>query len=81
MKTCGGAVVGSGSGPMVAEAALSAGLSCAVAEKAKFGGTCLTGGCIPSKALVYPADLIREAAGLRYRREPSGTGRNDHRAL
>lgn len=37
MKTCGGAVVGSGSGPMAAEAALSAGLSCAVAEKVKFG--------------------------------------------
>ncbi len=54
-------VVGSGSGLMVLEAALSAGLSCAIVENAKFGGTCLTKGCIPSKMLVYPADLIREA--------------------
>ncbi len=54
-------VVGSGSGLMVLEAALSAGLTCAIVENSKFGGTCLTKGCIPSKMLVYPADLIREA--------------------
>lgn len=61
MKTYDVAVVGSGSGLMVVEAALSAGLTCAIVERAKFGGTCLTKGCIPSKMLVYPADLIREA--------------------
>ncbi len=55
------AVIGSGSGLMVMEAALNAGLTCAVVEKAKFGGTCLNKGCIPSKMLVYPADLMREA--------------------
>lgn len=55
------AIVGSGSGLMVLEAALSMGLECAMVEKSKFGGTCLTKGCIPSKMLVYPADLIREA--------------------
>lgn len=54
-------VVGSGAGLMVVEAALSAGLTCAIVEKSKFGGTCLNKGCIPSKMLVYPADLIREA--------------------
>ena len=54
-------VVGSGSGLMVLEEALSHGLHCAIVEKAKFGGTCLTKGCIPSKMLVYPADFIREA--------------------
>jgi len=54
-------VVGSGAGLMVLEAALQRGLKCAIVEKAKFGGTCLTKGCIPSKMLVYPADLIREA--------------------
>jgi len=54
-------VIGSGSGLMVAEAALTSGKTCAIIEKAKFGGTCLTKGCIPSKMLVYPADLIREA--------------------
>ncbi len=54
-------VVGSGSGLMVLEAALENGKKCAIVEKAKFGGTCLTKGCIPSKMLVYPADMIREA--------------------
>lgn len=53
-------VVGSGAGLMVIEAALSVGMSCAIIEKSKFGGTCLTKGCIPSKMLAYPADLIRE---------------------
>ena len=54
-------IVGSGAGLMVMEAALNKGLRCAIIEKAKFGGTCLTKGCIPSKMLVYPADFIREA--------------------
>lgn len=54
-------IVGSGAGLMVMEAALSKGLRCAIIEKSKFGGTCLTKGCIPSKMLVYPADFIREA--------------------
>lgn len=53
-------VVGSGAGLMVLEEALNRGLKCAIIEKAKFGGTCLTKGCIPSKMLVYPADFIRE---------------------
>ncbi len=54
-------IVGSGAGLMLAEAALQSGKTCALIEQAKFGGTCLTKGCIPSKMLVYPADLIREA--------------------
>lgn len=54
-------VIGSGAGLMVAEAAFMSGRECAIIEHAKFGGTCLTKGCIPSKMLVYPADLIREA--------------------
>ncbi len=37
------------------------GLKCALVEDSKIGGTCLTRGCIPSKILVHPADLIREA--------------------
>jgi dihydrolipoamide dehydrogenase len=65
-------VVGSGAGLMVLEAALQQGLKCAIVERSKFGGTCLTKGCIPSKMLVYPADLIREAqeasrVGLTFR--------------
>ena len=54
-------IIGSGAGLMVLESALSSGFNCAIIENSKFGGTCLTKGCIPSKMLVYPADLIREA--------------------
>lgn len=54
-------VIGTGAGLMVAEKLARAGQQVAVVEKGKFGGTCLTRGCIPSKMLVYPADLIREA--------------------
>jgi len=54
-------VIGTGAGLMVAEKAAQEGLQVAVVEKGKFGGTCLTRGCIPSKILVYPADLLREA--------------------
>ena len=61
MKTFDIIVIGSGAGLMVMEAALASGMSCAIIEKSKFGGTCLTKGCIPSKILVYPADLVRES--------------------
>ena len=61
MKTFDIIVIGSGAGLMVIEAALASGMSCAIIEKSKFGGTCLTKGCIPSKMLVYPADLVRES--------------------
>lgn len=54
-------IVGSGAGLMMVEPALMSGLSVAFVEKSRFGGTCLNRGCIPSKMLVYPADLIREA--------------------
>ena len=54
-------VIGSGSGLIILESALQAGLECALIENSKFGGTCLTKGCIPSKVLTHPADVIREA--------------------
>ena len=55
------AVLGAGSGLLIMEGARDHGMTCAVIEKGAFGGTCLNRGCIPSKMLVYPADLIREA--------------------
>ena len=55
------AIIGAGSGLIIMEGAVENGQSCAVIEKGAFGGTCLNRGCIPSKMLVYPADLIREA--------------------
>ncbi len=58
-------VIGSGVGLTVLSQGLSAGWRCALVEEGKFGGTCLTRGCIPSKVLVYPADVIREAEHAR----------------
>jgi len=58
-------VTGSGSGMIVASSAVESGLRVALVEKGPpLGGTCLNWGCIPSKMLIYPADvvaMIREA--------------------
>jgi dihydrolipoamide dehydrogenase len=43
----------------VASAALSRGLRVAVIDNGPLGGTCLNRGCIPSKVLLHPADVIR----------------------
>jgi dihydrolipoamide dehydrogenase len=53
-------VIGGGAGLSVIDAAMQNGLKCALIERSKLGGTCLTKGCIPSKVLVHPADLKRE---------------------
>lgn len=50
-------VVGSGSGLDVANVAANQGRSVAVIEKGPLGGTCLNRGCIPSKQLLYHADV------------------------
>ena len=59
------AVIGGGAGLMVTEAAISMGYKCAMIEEYKMGGTCLTRGCIPSKIMVGPADMIRETQRAR----------------
>jgi dihydrolipoamide dehydrogenase len=53
-------VVGSGSGMMIAEAALNNGMNVALVEMDKLGGTCLNRGCIPTKMILYPADIINQ---------------------
>jgi dihydrolipoamide dehydrogenase len=60
-------VIGSGSGMLVASAALDAGYKVALVEHGRMGGTCINVGCVPSKMLIYPADVIatlREAEKL-----------------
>lgn len=60
-------VLGSGSGMIVASKALERGLKVALVDKGPLGGTCLNNGCIPSKVLIYPADVvctIRDAARI-----------------
>jgi len=51
-------VIGSGSGLSVANVAANQGQSVAVVEKGPLGGTCLNRGCIPSKHLLYHADVL-----------------------
>ncbi len=52
-------VIGSGSGALVTETAVAAGLKTAVIERGPLvGGTCLNWGCVPSKQLVYVADTV-----------------------
>lgn len=58
-------VVGSGSGMNIASNAVGKGLEVAVVDRDPPGGTCLNRGCIPSKVMVYPADVIREAEHAR----------------
>ncbi|MGA2680452.1 MAG: dihydrolipoyl dehydrogenase [Candidatus Bathyarchaeia archaeon] len=58
-------VIGSGSGMLVASAAVDQGLRVALVEHGKMGGTCINVGCVPSKMLIYPTDVIAniKAAG------------------
>src|SRR5690606_17988150 len=55
-------VVGGGPGGYVAAIrAGQLGLDTVLVEGARLGGTCLTRGCIPSKALIHAAGLYEEA--------------------
>ncbi|MCJ7424883.1 dihydrolipoyl dehydrogenase [Candidatus Bathyarchaeota archaeon] len=60
-------VIGSGSGMIIAAKAVANGMRTALVESGPLGGTCLNRGCVPSKMLIYPADVlstIREAEKL-----------------
>lgn len=53
-------VIGSGAGMNVVDRARRRGMKVALVENGPMGGTCLNRGCIPSKILIHPADVIRE---------------------
>jgi mycothione reductase len=55
-------VIGSGSGMLVVSAAVEQGFKVALVEAGKMGGTCINVGCVPSKMLIYPADIIATLA-------------------
>jgi dihydrolipoamide dehydrogenase len=55
-------VIGSGSGMIVASAAVEQGFRTALVEHGKMGGTCINVGCVPSKMLIYPADVAATLA-------------------
>ncbi len=52
-------VIGSGSGMLVASAAVDAGYKVALVESGRMGGTCINVGCVPSKMLIHPAEVIQ----------------------
>ncbi|NWF86707.1 dihydrolipoyl dehydrogenase [Candidatus Bathyarchaeota archaeon] len=51
-------VIGSGSGMIIVSNAVNHGMKTAVVEFGPMGGTCVNRGCIPSKMLIYPADVV-----------------------
>ncbi len=53
-------VIGSGGGSKITRPAANLGYRVAIIEKDQLGGTCLNRGCLPSKMLIHPADLITE---------------------
>ncbi|MDD4142028.1 MAG: FAD-dependent oxidoreductase, partial [Bacteroidales bacterium] len=56
------AIIGSGPGGYVAAIrAKQLGFSVVVIEKAELGGTCLNWGCIPTKALLKSAQVLKYA--------------------
>ncbi|MEZ5252904.1 MAG: mycothione reductase [Microthrixaceae bacterium] len=53
-------IIGSGSGNTIVDDRFD-GWKVAIVERGVYGGTCLNVGCIPTKMLVYPADLVEDA--------------------
>ncbi len=53
-------VIGSGGGSKITSPAARLGYKVACIEKDALGGTCLNRGCIPSKMLIHPADVVTE---------------------
>ena len=57
------AIIGTGqAGPSLADRLTKAGMKVAVFERARFGGTCVNTGCMPTKTLVASAYVARVAA-------------------
>jgi len=58
-------VIGSGAGLNIVSRARRRDMRVALVENGPMGGTCLNRGCIPSKILVTPAELIRAMADAK----------------
>lgn len=52
-------VIGSGAGLNVASDAYQQGMKVAILDNGPLGGTCLNRGCIPTKIILYPADVVQ----------------------
>ncbi len=67
LKTYDLIAIGTGSAMIILEAMLHRDphLKAAVIDKDDPGGICLTRGCIPTKLLIYPADMVRQVQEAR----------------
>ncbi|TGK02294.1 dihydrolipoyl dehydrogenase [Leptospira selangorensis] len=54
-------VIGSGGGTKLVTPPSKLGYKVAILEKDRLGGTCLNRGCIPSKMLIHPAEILAQA--------------------
>ena len=59
-------VIGAGPGGYETALAAAGSMRVALVEKDALGGTCLNRGCIPTKALLHTADLMRESGKAEY---------------
>lgn len=57
-------VIGAGGGTKIASPAARLGHKVAIIEKEDLGGTCLNRGCIPSKMLIHPANVLTQAKNM-----------------
>lgn len=64
MKTYDAIIIGGGAGLKIARPAANLGYKIAVIEEDRLGGTCLNKGCIPSKMLIHPADILEQIKEL-----------------
>jgi len=58
-------VIGYGAGTHVASQAVKMGWNVALVDRGPTGGTCLNNGCIPSKMLIYPDDVVKAIQNAR----------------
>src|SRR5580658_8505114 len=69
-------IIGTGqAGPALARRIAGSGMQVAIAERGRFGGTCVNTGCTPTKTLVasaYAAHLARRAGDFGVRAGPVG---------
>lgn len=57
-------VIGAGGGTKISTPAAKMGKKVAIIEKEDLGGTCLNRGCIPSKMLIHPANVLEQVKHL-----------------
>ncbi len=75
-------VIGAGGGTKISTPAAKMGHKVAIIEKEDLGGTCLNRGCIPSKMLIHPANVLESARNMeKYNISHTGEFQTDFESL